>query len=157
MTAGLDPGDLHATPGPQRDGTSRAYEAVERGRLGRACPGQGEGGDAGGASDSISSHVVSYGPPCNLVSRILPSVSESYPEGWNEVRGALQRGFRFEDFRGALAFVNRLGDVAEEAGHHPDIELSWNAVTVRWWTHTKRAITESDVEMARLTDELAAR
>jgi 4a-hydroxytetrahydrobiopterin dehydratase len=80
----------------------------------------------------------------------------SYPEGWNEVRGALQRGYRFKDFKEAMAFVNRLADAAEEANHHPDIAISWNAVTVRWSTHTKHAITERDLEMARRTDGLAA-
>ena len=79
-----------------------------------------------------------------------------YPEGWNEVRGALQRGYRFEDFAEAIAFVNRLAEAAEAANHHPDIAISWNAVTVRWRTHVKRAITERDVDMARLTDELAS-
>ena len=79
-----------------------------------------------------------------------------YPEGWNEVRGALQRGFRFHDFKEAIAFVNRLAEAAESADHHPDIAVSWNAVTVRWSTHVKRAITERDIEMARRTDELAA-
>ena len=83
-------------------------------------------------------------------------MDDRYPEGWNEVRGALQRGYRFHDFREAVEFVNRLADAAEEAGHHPDISISWNAVTVRWWTHVKHAITERDVEMARRTDELAA-
>ena len=80
----------------------------------------------------------------------------SYPEGWNEVRGALQRGYRFRDFKEAVAFVNRLADAAEQANHHPDMAISWNAVTVRWWTHTKRAITERDVEMAQVTDGLAS-
>ena len=80
----------------------------------------------------------------------------SYPEGWNEVRGALQRGYRFADFGEAMAFVNRLADAAEQADHHPEIAISWNAVTVRWRTHVKRAITETDVGMARRTDELAA-
>jgi 4a-hydroxytetrahydrobiopterin dehydratase len=79
-----------------------------------------------------------------------------YPEGWNEVRGALQRGYRFRDFAQALAFVNRLAESAEAADHHPEICISWNAVTVRWWTHTKRAITARDVEMAKRTDELGA-
>ena len=78
-----------------------------------------------------------------------------YPEGWNEVRGALQRGYRFDDFRAAMAFANRLADAAEEADHHPDIEIRWNTVTVRWSTHTKRAITQKDVEMAQRTDALA--
>jgi 4a-hydroxytetrahydrobiopterin dehydratase len=79
-----------------------------------------------------------------------------HPQGWNEVRGALQRGFRFEDFAEAITFVNRLAEAAEEANHHPDIAISWNAVTVRWWTHVKREITERDVELARRTDELAS-
>lgn len=79
-----------------------------------------------------------------------------YPDGWNEVRGALQRGFRFKDFREAIAFVNRLAELAEGENHHPDIAISWNAVTVRWWTHTKRAITERDVELARRTNGLAS-
>jgi 4a-hydroxytetrahydrobiopterin dehydratase len=78
-----------------------------------------------------------------------------FPEGWNEVRGALQRGYRFGDFKEAVAFVNRLAEAAEQANHHPDITISWNAVTVRWRTHTKRAITGRDLEMARRTDELA--
>ena len=80
----------------------------------------------------------------------------AYPEGWNEVRGALQRGYRFKDFREAIAFVDRLAEAAEAADHHPDIAISWNAVTVRWWTHVKRSITERDVKMAQRTDELAS-
>jgi 4a-hydroxytetrahydrobiopterin dehydratase len=87
---------------------------------------------------------------------VTEAARETWPEGWSEVRGALERGFRFADFREAMAFVNRLADAAEEANHHPDVEISWNAVTVRWWTHSKRAITEDDVAMARRTDELAA-
>ena len=82
-------------------------------------------------------------------------MAEAHPEGWNEVGGALQRGYRFTDFREAMAFANRLAEAAEEANHHPDITISWNTVTVRWRTHVKRAITQKDVEMARKTDELA--
>ena len=78
-----------------------------------------------------------------------------YPEGWNEVRGALQRGYRLRDFAEAMAFANRLAAAAEEANHHPDIAISWNTVTVRWRTHSRQAITPRDVEMARRTDELA--
>ena len=77
-----------------------------------------------------------------------------HPEGWTEVTGALERGYRFKDFVEAMAFVNRLAAAAEEANHHPDLAISWNAVTVRWRTHSKGAITERDAEMARRTDEL---
>ena len=77
------------------------------------------------------------------------------PEGWSELEGALQREFRFQDFAEALAFVNRVGAVAEEANHHPDVAIHWNVVTLRWWTHTRTAITERDVELARRTNALA--
>jgi 4a-hydroxytetrahydrobiopterin dehydratase len=82
-------------------------------------------------------------------------MSRSYPAGWEVVDEALERTFEFPSFPEAIAFVNRVAEAAEEANHHPDIAISWNAVTVRWWTHVKRAITERDVEMAKRTDELA--
>ena len=71
------------------------------------------------------------------------------------MRGALQRGFRFPNFREAIAFVNRLADLAEDANHHPDILVSWNAVTVRWWTTATHPITDRDVELAARTTGLA--
>jgi 4a-hydroxytetrahydrobiopterin dehydratase len=83
-------------------------------------------------------------------------VTVEHPDGWSEVSGALERDYRFADFAEAMAFVNRLAEAAEEANHHPDISISWNAVTVRWWTHAEQAITERDAELARHTDELAS-
>ena len=77
------------------------------------------------------------------------------PHGWTEVDGALEREFRFRDFRDALAFVNRVGELADAANHHPDVEIHWNRVKLRWWTHVAQAITDRDVEMARRTSELA--
>ena len=78
----------------------------------------------------------------------------SQAEGWSEVEGALEREFHFADFAEALAFVNRVGELAEAENHHPDDAIHWNRVTLRWWTHVKRAITERDVELARRTNEL---
>ena len=75
-------------------------------------------------------------------------------EDWREVEGALEREFQFADFAEALAFVNRVGEVAEAAGHHPDVEIHWNRVKLRWWTHVADAITERDYELARKTDSL---
>ena len=80
-----------------------------------------------------------------------------YPAGWSEVDGALERTFKFRDFAEALAFVNRVGEAAEEANHHPDVDIRWNRVTLRWWTHTAGRITERDVGMAERTNVLAAR
>ena len=81
-------------------------------------------------------------------------MTDRYPEGWGEVDGALERTFEFKDFAEALAFVNRVGEAAEAADHHPDIEIRWNRVKLRWWTHVKKAITERDAEMAARTNEL---
>ena len=66
----------------------------------------------------------------------------------------MEREFRFDDFAQALAFVNRVGELAEAADHHPDIELLYNRVTLRWWTHSAGGITERDRELAARTSEL---
>jgi pterin-4a-carbinolamine dehydratase len=79
----------------------------------------------------------------------------SVPDGWAEVDGALEREFRFRDFRGAIDFVNRVAEVAEEANHHPDIAISYDKVTLRWWTHTAGGITDRDRELAERTGTLA--
>jgi 4a-hydroxytetrahydrobiopterin dehydratase len=78
----------------------------------------------------------------------------STPESWSEVDGALQREFRFPNFVEALAFVNRVGELAEAENHHPDIAIHYNVVTLRWWTHTAGAITDRDRELAAKTSEL---
>jgi 4a-hydroxytetrahydrobiopterin dehydratase len=78
------------------------------------------------------------------------------PEGWSEVRGALEREFRFRDFAEALAFVNRVGEIAEREDHHPDVSIHWNRVTLRWWTHAGGTVTERDAELAARTNEVAS-
>ena len=75
-------------------------------------------------------------------------------ESWTEVDGALEREFRFADFAEALAFVNRVGQLAEAENHHPDIAIHWNRVTLRFWTHTANAVTDRDRELAAKVDEL---
>ena len=77
------------------------------------------------------------------------------PAGYSLVKGALEREFLFGDFAEALGFVNRVGELAERENHHPDIELHWNRVTLRWWTHSESAITARDVELAQRSDALA--
>ena len=78
------------------------------------------------------------------------------PEDWEEIDGALQRTFRFRDFAEALAFVNRVGEAAEAANHHPDVAIHWNEVTLRWWTHAAGAITDTDARLAERSAELAS-
>jgi 4a-hydroxytetrahydrobiopterin dehydratase len=76
------------------------------------------------------------------------------PSGWVEVDGALEREFEFADFAEALAFVNRVGLLAEEANHHPDVEIRWNRVRLRSWTHVTGTITDRDRELAERVNRL---
>lgn len=66
----------------------------------------------------------------------------------------LYKAFRFPNFREALAFANRVGELAEAHNHHPRLTVAWGQVEVEWWTHSAGGITEKDREMARLTDAL---
>jgi len=79
----------------------------------------------------------------------------STPDGWNEVDGALQREFAFPNFAEALAFVNRVGELAEAENHHPDVEFGWGRVVLRWRTHSADAITDRDRELAEKSAALA--
>src|ERR1019366_7112064 len=65
------------------------------------------------------------------------------------------RAFKFPDFKSALAFVNRVGGVAEEQGHHPDILLGWGKVEITLWTHAVDGLTESDFILAAKIDQLS--
>jgi 4a-hydroxytetrahydrobiopterin dehydratase len=76
--------------------------------------------------------------------------------GWSlEENGTrLTRRFEFEDFRKAIAFVNRVADVAEEQGHHPDIAIHWNKVDLVLWTHKIGGLHENDFILAAKVDRL---
>jgi 4a-hydroxytetrahydrobiopterin dehydratase len=77
--------------------------------------------------------------------------------GWTVVDGHhLEKEFRFPDFAAALAFVNRVGEMAEEQGHHPDIYLAWGRARIQIWTHKINGLTESDFVFAAKTERLAA-
>jgi 4a-hydroxytetrahydrobiopterin dehydratase len=67
----------------------------------------------------------------------------------------LERVFRFRNFAQALAFTNRVGEQAEEEGHHPALLTEWGKVTVTWWTHKIGGLHRNDFIMAAKTDELS--
>ena len=73
---------------------------------------------------------------------------------WPEVDDGLEREIEFESFPAAIAFVDRLAAVAEAENHHPDIDIRYRRVRVRWTTHSAGGITERDRELAARTDEL---
>jgi 4a-hydroxytetrahydrobiopterin dehydratase len=74
---------------------------------------------------------------------------------WQIENGELTRTFGFKDFVTALAFVNRVGERAEEAGHHPDIDIRYNCVRLGLVTHDAGGLTAKDFELAAVADRLA--
>ncbi len=68
----------------------------------------------------------------------------------------LTRLFTFPNFVEALAFSNRVGDIAEEVGHHPAILTEWGKVTIHWWSHEIRGLHRNDLILAARTDEVYA-
>ncbi len=73
---------------------------------------------------------------------------------WKIVSGELVRTFQFKDFRAALGFVNRVGELAEEAGHHPDIDIRYNRVRLGLVTHDAGGITAKDFDLAGRSEKL---
>ena len=66
----------------------------------------------------------------------------------------IRREFKFKDFVAAMRFVNRVADLAESEGHHPDITIHWNRVTLELWTHAIGGLHENDFVMAAKIDAL---
>jgi len=69
-------------------------------------------------------------------------------EGWERSGDSIRKQFSFGDFVGSVEFVKRLVAPAEDMGHHPDLEISWNKVTVSLATHSQGGITDADFELA---------
>jgi 4a-hydroxytetrahydrobiopterin dehydratase len=91
-------------------------------------------------------------PP--LKGKELEDLHREVPE-WEVINGHhLKRTFLFPDFVQALAFVNKVGEVAEREGHHPDILLSWGKAEVTTWTHSVDGLTESDFILAAKVDRI---
>jgi 4a-hydroxytetrahydrobiopterin dehydratase len=76
-------------------------------------------------------------------------------DGWQVINEHhLQKSYRFEDFRASLHFVNRIGELAESQGHHPDICFGWGQAEIKIWTHKIDGLTESDFVLAAKIDKL---
>jgi 4a-hydroxytetrahydrobiopterin dehydratase len=84
----------------------------------------------------------------------LEALSKQVPQ-WKVVEGHhIVRTFAFSDFVQALAFVNKVGEIAESQGHHPDILLGWGKAEITTWTHKINGLTESDFILAAKIDKL---
>lgn len=94
-------------------------------------------------------------PP--LEGQALSALHTGLGNGWQLVESRrLEKEFAFRNFREALAFTNRVGDLAEQQGHHPDIYLAWGKVRLLLWTHKINGLTESDFIFAAKADLLYA-
>ena len=72
---------------------------------------------------------------------------------WKILSGELVRTFQFKDFREALAFVNEVGELAETAGHHPDIDIRYNKVRLALVTHDAGGLTTKDFDLAAVVND----
>ena len=75
--------------------------------------------------------------------------------GWERSGEAIVKQFDNGDFKGSVDFVDRLTPEAEDMNHHPDLEISWNKVTVTITTHSQGGLTENDFELAQRIEDLA--
>ena len=73
---------------------------------------------------------------------------------WRESRNEISRTFQFPDFRAALRFVNRVGELAETAGHHPDMDIRYSKVRLALSTHDAGGLTDKDFRLAQQIDQL---
>lgn len=76
---------------------------------------------------------------------------------WEKYGNCLRREFKFDDFSGAVDFVDRLTPIANEMNHHPDLFISWGLVRASLISHSEHGITDKDFELAKRLDELAQR
>jgi 4a-hydroxytetrahydrobiopterin dehydratase len=87
------------------------------------------------------------------IQELVPQVPE-----WNVVEREdikrLERVFKFPDFKQALGFTNKVGDLAEAEDHHPALTTEWGKVTVTWWTHAINGLHRNDFIMASKTDQV---
>ena len=82
---------------------------------------------------------------------------ESQVVGWSVVdEHHLLKTFVFSDFKNALEFVNRVGEIAEQQGHHPEICFTWGKAEIKTWTHKIDGLTESDFILAAKIDQLSS-
>ena len=74
--------------------------------------------------------------------------------GWTQKENKIERLFKFADFKEAISFVNKVADIAEAEGHHPDIHISYSKVTITLWTHAVGGLSLNDFILAAKIDEV---
>lgn len=92
--------------------------------------------------------------PASLLSPAQISTELAATPSWQIENGELTRTFTLADFRAALALVNQVGEFAEAANHHPDIDIRWNRVRLALVTHSEGGLTQKDFDLAAQIDSL---
>ncbi len=95
-----------------------------------------------------------------MAERLSPEKARDLAKGiprWTQTAGSLERDFELGDFDHALAFVNRVADLARREDHHPDIHLSYDHVRLELSTHKVGGLSERDFDLARKIDALPVR
>lgn len=88
-----------------------------------------------------------------LKAQALRDLAKQLGGGWRVIdEHHLEKSYAFPDFKAALTFANRVGAIAEEEGHHPDMYIAWGKVTLTIWTHKIDGLTESDFILAARVD-----
>jgi 4a-hydroxytetrahydrobiopterin dehydratase len=105
----------------------------------------------------VSDLAQQHCQPCEggsaLKGEALQELYRQLQSGWTMIdEHHLEKEYRFKDFREALGFVNRLGEVAEREGHHPDVFLAWGKVKVTLWTHAVGGLSANDFILAAKAD-----
>jgi 4a-hydroxytetrahydrobiopterin dehydratase len=108
------------------------------------------------ASDKKVEALINFGapPPLKLDPAQIILALSSIPD-WKQNGDMISRTFQFKDFPAAIKFVNAIADAAEQAWHHPDIDIRWNKVTLALTTHDAGGLTEKDFALAKRADELS--
>jgi 4a-hydroxytetrahydrobiopterin dehydratase len=90
-----------------------------------------------------------------LKGQALAQLTQDLSAGWEVIEAHhLEKEYKFDDFKQALAFTNKVGELAEAQNHHPDIYLAWGKVKLTIWTHKINGLTESDFVFAAKVDRL---
>ena len=91
-----------------------------------------------------------------LTSAQITSALAKIPD-WKKKAAVISRTFQFKDFPAAVKFVNAVAGLAEQAWHHPDIDIGWNKVTLVLTTHDAGGLAQKDFDLARQFDQLSLR
>lgn len=108
----------------------------------------------------MSELTTKHCAPCNAQTPKLTAseVDQALTDlpGWTTDGNSLRRRFQFKDFASALAFTNRVGELAEQEGHHPDLRLGWGYVEAELSTHAIGGLSENDLILAAKIGELGS-